>query len=1008
MVWVIGSPASVLIRKADWLRSAVLAGALLIPAVAAVHGIVLATVHQNGAVDMDIYGAYQLCSIGILAAPLTTRLSRSFFSVPTRNIVLVWTMLMLAGLLSLTVEFYRSTSTECVHDDSGNQISPDWGSFPYGEATCGLPCFDGQGPISPLRLDPFNETSVIPEPTIMSFSTATILAAASCVPAALAVMSVWYKVVDINWAKRFSRQRSPKDVETQRARIDVNATMSKAKLKLKTFLGAVEIPMLTVAVLAIVGLGESNFWSPQVSHVRYHTESMASIGQWAPLAGMGLALLGSLYLIFLSDSDDDKLDRDPDPFTICTCPDRHHSTGCRTLQSALAGVSEKLHSTPGEVLSSQYTLDYGPNNYLPKASLAQDKAPTNPLRRIGKFSIIPVLKSRRRISQSGTHNFSRSLQKFSKHFCTSKQDQDHRSASDRGKSLDLFDPSMDSKSISDVSSTSQCGSVKLHDTSDHSVSTSGTTPTETVVTSHCGIDASKVATSFLVKKNAAKPGDDQDENKTTLTWSRTCSYTTAQASHIEAFGDVQVDPTSEQNIDTGPLTPAVILRGPLASRGFMSGHERWSESNRYSTANESLLESILESEYSDDIPELANDHPLMLVKQEIIENLISYFDYMSQRTHVQNGSGARHDSSTNDLNNPQQSNSGFKRNRDSDQTGRFKRKDDNGDDGDAKRMRKNDAPVPRRPRLACPFYRKDSVRYRTCHGKVISSIAHLKQHLRRYHQLPVYCPICKETFDSESLRDQHTEARSCELRTDVVLDGITSTQRESLNRRASTTLDEEGQWFAIFDMLFPDFHPRPRSAYINAELSAEMENFQDYMALQGPSIIMDAISRGGLQIPSESLQQDDLATFLPNAVAEGLQLIADRWNESQRTAVLPIRPASNPLPQGDLDLNGWPRSIGIEESPNLSTIPMRPVANQVRHNPRTEMVESVSSVQHPMSTISSPREHPYLSQPSAIIPSNSSSSLYGVTGTPDVDPGDETFVGELDFIDFENHDWTAS
>ncbi|EHL03780.1 hypothetical protein M7I_0097 [Glarea lozoyensis 74030] len=44
--------------------------ALLFPAVAALHGIVLASVHVEGAVDMDIYGAFQLCSIGILAAPV--------------------------------------------------------------------------------------------------------------------------------------------------------------------------------------------------------------------------------------------------------------------------------------------------------------------------------------------------------------------------------------------------------------------------------------------------------------------------------------------------------------------------------------------------------------------------------------------------------------------------------------------------------------------------------------------------------------------------------------------------------------------------------------------------------------------------------------------------------------------------------------------------------------------------------------------------------------------------
>lgn len=50
-----------------------------------------------GAVDMDIYGAFQLCSIGVLAAPVTVKLSRTYFYDPGRNIIFAWTALILAG-----------------------------------------------------------------------------------------------------------------------------------------------------------------------------------------------------------------------------------------------------------------------------------------------------------------------------------------------------------------------------------------------------------------------------------------------------------------------------------------------------------------------------------------------------------------------------------------------------------------------------------------------------------------------------------------------------------------------------------------------------------------------------------------------------------------------------------------------------------------------------------------------------------------------------------------------
>ncbi len=53
-----------------------------------------------GAVDMDIYGAFQLCAIGILAAPVTVRLSKTYFYDPGRNTIFLWAGLILAGELA--------------------------------------------------------------------------------------------------------------------------------------------------------------------------------------------------------------------------------------------------------------------------------------------------------------------------------------------------------------------------------------------------------------------------------------------------------------------------------------------------------------------------------------------------------------------------------------------------------------------------------------------------------------------------------------------------------------------------------------------------------------------------------------------------------------------------------------------------------------------------------------------------------------------------------------------
>lgn len=296
-----------------------------------------------GAVDMDIYGAFQLCSIGILAAPITVRKSKTYFYDPARNIIFLWTGLVLAGepnspplsryrdmlltasslrpgLLSLTVAFFRLEPTSCLHDDSGNPVSTDPRKFPY-ETTCGLRCSVDDGPFSPMRGGSANNIYVIPAPDKLSFHTATLLAAACCLPAILTMISMWNKILETNWKKRFGKR-----VEEERRRDDelvegTGVTVKKLRdidSKIRGFLRRVEISVFAAAVLAILIFGERNFFSRQL---RYQTEPIASIGrlfrlasqlcilltfhsfqgQWAPIVGTGLAALGSLYVLLIAN-----------------------------------------------------------------------------------------------------------------------------------------------------------------------------------------------------------------------------------------------------------------------------------------------------------------------------------------------------------------------------------------------------------------------------------------------------------------------------------------------------------------------------------------------------------------------------------------------------------------------------------------------------------------------------------------------------------------------------------
>ncbi|RYP76637.1 hypothetical protein DL769_003597 [Monosporascus sp. CRB-8-3] len=249
---------------------ACLAAALVLPAVAAVHSIVLAAVHVNGAVDMDVYGAFQLCSIGALAAPVTVQFSRTYFFDPARNLIFLWSSLLF--IVCLTIEFFRITPFECTHDEFNNPIFSNAKNFSY-NTTCGLTCSEDLGPYSPLRRAPMSNIYVIPSPFYLPFGTGVLLAAACCIPAVLSLVFMWNRILEVKKG--------------------INSVT-------RTFLGVIAVPMVGAGVLALVIIGELNFWSPPVS---YQTQPLTGIGQWGPIVGTVLAALGSLYVLLATDLD---------------------------------------------------------------------------------------------------------------------------------------------------------------------------------------------------------------------------------------------------------------------------------------------------------------------------------------------------------------------------------------------------------------------------------------------------------------------------------------------------------------------------------------------------------------------------------------------------------------------------------------------------------------------------------------------------------------------------------
>ncbi|KAH9843311.1 transferase family III protein, partial [Teratosphaeria destructans] len=320
--------ACIFARKTEWLRNACLAAALLLPAVAAIHGIVLAAAHADTAVDMDIYGTLQLCAIGALAAPVTARRSETYFKTPGRNTIFVWAAIVLAGLLSLAVEFYRSSNIQVAAAEGCTRSD-----FIYGISKCNLTCNPDDGPFSPIRGGSANNIDVIIAPHIITFNAGMLLAAACCIPAILLLISLSIQIFESELKPKSHANGTPEaneqggdepqrrdsnvkvgagpDVQTlEQSRADPHNpsdnvsqgsesgddadVRSRAVRMVKLFQKSFEVPVFGAAILAIVIIGERNFFSKPI---KFDTEPMANVGQWSPIAGIVLTILGSVYLL---------------------------------------------------------------------------------------------------------------------------------------------------------------------------------------------------------------------------------------------------------------------------------------------------------------------------------------------------------------------------------------------------------------------------------------------------------------------------------------------------------------------------------------------------------------------------------------------------------------------------------------------------------------------------------------------------------------------------------------
>jgi hypothetical protein len=182
------------------------------------------------------------------------------------------------------------------------------------------------------------------------------------------------------------------------------------------------------------------------------------------------------------------------------------------------------------------------------------------------------------------------------------------------------------------------------------------------------------------------------------------------------------------------------------------------------------------------------------------------------------------------------------------------------------------------PTFACPFLKKDPIAHQQCCMFVLSRIRDVKQHLRRRHQMPIYCPRCVKIFDNEDDRDEHVVEMNCPRRPGKP-DGITERQKKALSEKAPASQSPETQWFGIFKILFPDQENLPQSPYMDMDSAFFRSSvmYQEFVLDQGPRLLGDMLTARGAVAWDLAHEERDREQLLHQVLHDGLRNLFDRY-----------------------------------------------------------------------------------------------------------------------------------
>ncbi|VBB74117.1 Putative protein of unknown function [Podospora comata] len=117
-------------------------------------------------------------------------------------------------------------------------------------------------------------------------------------------------------------------------------------------------------------------------------------------------------------------------------------------------------------------------------------------------------------------------------------------------------------------------------------------------------------------------------------------------------------------------------------------------------------------------------------------------------------------------------------------------------------------------KFACPYFKRNPRKYQkwtSCPGPGWEEVHRVKTHLYRRHRLPIQCPRCWDTFEEDTILQNHLQQDPpCTMQQNrIPHEGFTKDQEKKLRSRkkAQPNMTDEDKWVEIYMILFPDDDP---------------------------------------------------------------------------------------------------------------------------------------------------------------------------------------------------------